>query len=136
MNANKRSKNQPKDLQPVSDESLDLYDYTIRRLLDYYKVPPVPPGLDAKIAKAISDLSDLQLKAAEARIELRRKVVLNLVRVFAFSVLATGLIVILLGFRLITLPPEVIHILLASTIAQVVVLYRRVIPDIFRENTG
>jgi hypothetical protein len=135
MNANKRLQkrfeNQPKDPQPVSEESLDLYDDTLRRLLDYYKVPPVPPALDAKIAKAISDLSDLQLKAGEARIELRQRVVLSLVRVFAFSVFATGLIVILLGFGLITLPPEVIHVLLASTIAQVVVLYRRVIPDIF-----
>src|SRR5437667_10566173 len=83
--------------KPAPEEHLELDDATLRSLLLCYKSPTVPASLDAKIAKALVDLSDVQVKAAQTKIELRRAVVLSLVRVFGFSVFITVMIIILIG---------------------------------------
>lgn len=124
------------DSEPAPEEHSEVEDAALRRLIQYYQAPPVPPGLEERIANALVDASEVQVKAAQAKIELRRTVVLSLVRVFGFSVFITVMILILVGLGVLKLPPEIIHVLLASTIAQVVVLYRRVIPDIFRQGAG
>ena len=114
-----------------------IEDEKLGDLLKLFKASNVPSGLDARMAASyIQTMSQLQAKSVEANIDLRKAVALSLVRVFAFTVFLTALVILLIGFGLINLPTEVIHILLASTIAQAVVLYRRVIAEIFNTEAG
>jgi hypothetical protein len=109
-------------------------DEKLRKLLRCVTVPCVPPGLDARMAESyLWAMSQLEAKSKEANIDLRKKVTLSLIRVFGASVALAALVILLIGFGLLNLPAEVIHILLASTIAQAVVLYKSVITKIFRE---
>ena len=108
-------------------------DKHLKELLNLIKPPPeVSPELDARVmASYAQTMAQIQVKSAQANINLRKIVAVSLVGVFAFSVVFTALLILLLGFELIKLPSDVIHTLLAATITQAVVLYRRVIADLF-----
>ena len=107
-------------------------DETLRELLRCLAVPCVPSGLDTRIITSYDVvMSELHAKAKEANMNLRKTIVLSLVRVFAGTVFFVALMILLMGFGWVQLPSEVIHVLLASTIAQAVVLYKAVITNVF-----
>lgn len=104
-------------------------DERLRQLLKQAAVPATPPSLDHRVECSYrEEMIRLQV---ESNIDLRTKVALSLVAVFAFTVLLSALVIVLIGFELIALRPEIVHILLGSTVAQAVILYRRVIYDLF-----
>jgi hypothetical protein len=107
-------------------------DDPLRKALLKAPVPSVPTTLDPRVSNGWDEFAfHLQLRKQTADIQLRRLIALSLISVFSFSVCITALIVILIGLGRLKLPPEIIYILLASTIAEGVFLYRQVIADLF-----
>src|SRR5712692_6220459 len=90
----------------------DLADWSrLRELPKRGRVPQVSPDLDDRVWKSyLQTIAQLHVMSSEADIQLRKSVALSLVGVFSFTVLLTGLIIILMGLDLIKLPSEVIHV--------------------------
>src|SRR5258708_2759155 len=114
-----------------TSEHIDA-DRDLKELLNLAHTPEVSPKLNTRVMNSYSEaMVKLHVKSEGANSDLRRIVAVSLVGVFTFSVLLSATVILLLGFEWIKLPSNVVHTLLGTTIAQAVVLYRRVIADLF-----